>query len=214
MSLANTARNAQYEFGIYARPRYIDACQTIANGLGLVACALLVRRQNVTLKASDVHGNNKYVVVANHQTYMDPWMVMSLISMTMWRQIGMPRALVANRFFNYPVLGTYLRSMGSFPAKPHPTDPYGLEYAEYLLSHHKSIVIFPEGHITLNRQNPARRGVMELAHMPNVHVIPVHLEWARPRWKGRLEIGIGKPFDGSKMIAQEILDRVYDTPTR
>jgi 1-acyl-sn-glycerol-3-phosphate acyltransferase len=154
----------------------------------------------------------RYVIVANHQTYVDPWMVLSCIPMNIWKKIGLPRALVANRFFSYPVMGSYLRSMGSFPAKAHPTDPYGVEYATQLLDRGQSIVIFPEGHITLHRQNPARKGVGELAQYPNVRIIPVHLEWARPRSRANFNLGIGKPFDGSNMTPQEILDRVYSIP--
>lgn len=104
--------------------------------------------------------------------------------------------------------------MGSFPAKPHPTDPYGLEYAAYLLDRGQSILIFPEGHITLRRENTARQGVMVLAKRPNVRIIPMHFEWARPRIRTRFRLGIGKPFDGSRMTSDEILDRIYATPIR
>ncbi len=78
----------------------------------------------------------------------------------------------------------------------------------------QSIGIFPEGGLSKNREKPARRGVMVLAQQPNVRIIPVHIEW---RGEGRFktfDMGIGKPFDGSKMSAQEILDRIYEQPVR
>lgn len=172
----------------------------------------MLRGQNIQLAESDIEPGFRYIIVANHQTYLDPWMVLSRIPMNIWNKIGMPRAFVANRFFGYPIVGSYLRSMGSFPAKPHPTDPYGLDYAVHLLDRGQSIVIFPEAHITLHRENAARRGVAELAKQPHVKLIPMHFEWARPRIRANLRIAIGKPFDGSKMTPQKILDKVYDLP--
>jgi 1-acyl-sn-glycerol-3-phosphate acyltransferase len=200
--------------GIYSWRRYVYACQLVAQVTGRVVGGLLVTHKNIELKVRDIEPGMRYVMAGNHQSYLDPWMVLGGIPLSIWRKTGMPRAMASNRFFNNPVVANYLRSLGSFPAKEHPTDPYGLDYSEFLLDHGQSIVIFPEGHVTLHRENTARHGIQALAQMPNVRIIPVHFEWARPRWRARFEIGIGKPFDGSKMTAQEILDRVYDIPTR
>jgi 1-acyl-sn-glycerol-3-phosphate acyltransferase len=182
--------------------------------IGAAVSLLLAHNKNIEIQESDIEPGIHYVIAANHQTYLDPWMVLSRIPTSIWKKIGTPRALVANRFFEYPILGSYLRSMGSFPAKAHRTDPYGLEYANRLLERGQSIVIFPEGRITLHRQNPARHGVMVLAQRPNVRIIPMHFEWARPRSKAKFDLGVGKPFDGSKMTAQEILDRIYSVPVK
>lgn len=170
------------------------------------------RSRHKTLTDLDIKDNMHYVIASNHQTYFDPWMVLSNLPMRQWRKIGMPRAMVANRFFDLPVIGNYLRSMGSFPAREHPRDPYGLGYANRMLDAGFSTLIFPEGRITLHRQNPAYRGVSILAKRPDVRIIPLHIEWARPRIRARFRIGIGKPFDGSKMSAQEILNKVYEQP--
>jgi hypothetical protein len=208
------AISPQVQSGIYGWHRYISTCQTLAHWTGEKFGLILIRHRHVELSLKDIEPGMRYVIAANHQTYLDPWMALARIPMPIWRKIGLPRAFVANRFFGYPIIGTYLKSMGSFPAKKHPTDPYGLDYATYSLDHGQSVVIFPEAHITLNRQNPARRGVMELAHLPNVRVIPMHFEWRRPRSRGQFDFGIGKPFDGSKMTAQQILDRVYSIPVK
>jgi lysophospholipid acyltransferase (LPLAT)-like uncharacterized protein len=76
-----------------------------------------------------------------------------------------------------------------------------------------SIGIFPEGGLSKNREKPARSGVMVLAQQPNTRVIPVHIEWRDAhKWHKGFDMHIGKPFDGSKMTAQEILDRIYSLP--
>jgi 1-acyl-sn-glycerol-3-phosphate acyltransferase len=166
------------------------------------------------LQAGDIEPGVRYVIASNHQTWLDAWMVLSCIPMSIWRVIGFPRVFASNRFFGYPFVGNYVRSMGCFPAKPHPTDPYGLDYAAYLLDRGQSVLIFPEGHITLNRENSARQGVMVLARQANVRIIPMHFEWARPRIRSRFRLGIGKAFDGSQMSAEEILDAIYKVPIR
>jgi 1-acyl-sn-glycerol-3-phosphate acyltransferase len=202
------------EHGIYARQAYVDACQKIAKWAGGIVSPFLLRGSNFELRAEDIQPGLRYVIASNHQHWFDAWMILSRLPQKIWDKIGMPRAMASNRFFGYPVVGPYLRSMGSFPAKQHPTDPSGLDYAGYLLENGKSIIVFPEGHVTLHRENSARRGVKELANLPNVRIIPIHFEWARPRWRARFRIGIGKPFDGSQMTAQEILDRIYALPLR
>jgi 1-acyl-sn-glycerol-3-phosphate acyltransferase len=154
-----------------------------------------------------------YVMAANHQTYLDPWVVPGSIPFGYWIKMGLPRAFVANRFFGYFFVGNLLRSVGSFPAKEHPTDPYGLDYAFTVMERGQSIMIFPEGGLSKKREKPARRGVMVLAQQPNVRIIPVHIEWRHMDRLSTFDIGIGKPFDGSKMSAQEIMDRIYDQPT-
>jgi 1-acyl-sn-glycerol-3-phosphate acyltransferase len=200
--------------GIYARQGYINACQQVAKWAGAIVSPLLLRWSRVELTAEDIEPGMRYVVASNHQHWFDPWMILCRIPQAVWNRIGMPRAMASNRFFSYPLVGPYMKSMGSFPAKRHPTEPYGLEYATYLLDHGKSLLVFPEGHVTLHRENTARRGVMELAQLPNVRVIPVHFEWARPRIRARFRVGIGRPFDASQMTAQEILDRIYALPLR
>jgi 1-acyl-sn-glycerol-3-phosphate acyltransferase len=200
--------------GIYSRQGYIDACQNIARFAGQIAGPLMLRKKNLVLEIADIEPGMRYVIASNHQHWFDAWMLLSRIPLAIWNRIGLPRVMASNRFFGYPVVAPYLKSMGCFPAKPHPTDPFGLDYAAYLLDHGKSLIVFPEGHVTLHRENTARRGVAELAQLPNVRIIPIHFEWARPRIRARFSIGIGKPFDGSQMTAQEILDRIYDLPLR
>ena len=199
---------------LYSRHRFIFVCQWLAHRAGVVCGRLMMRSRHNELMDADLKAGHRYVIASNHQTYLDPWMVLSRLPMRQWKIIGLPRAMVANRFFDRPVMGNYLRSMGSFPAREHPRDPYGIDYADRMLDRGQSIVIFPEGKITLHRQNPAYRGVAILAERSDVRIIPMHLEWARPRWRLSLRVGIGKPFDGSKMTAEEILSRIYSLPVR
>lgn len=209
-----SAKNAAIEVGIYSWHRYILAWQWLFQFTGRIIGRYFLRHSMIEYTEEHIEPGVKYVIAVNHQTYFDPWVVPGSIPYSCWLKMGMPRAFVANRFFGYPLVGNLLRSVGAFPAKQHPTDPYGLAYATTLMERGQSIIIFPEGGLSRNREKRAHNGVMVLAHIPNVKVIPIHLEWYGEGWKRCLDMGIGKPFDGSKMTAQEILDHIYALPVR
>jgi 1-acyl-sn-glycerol-3-phosphate acyltransferase len=200
------------EPGIYRYHNYIRFAGILYRGLGIPAAVIFGRTVSTVLTPSDIDKAKSYLVVSNHQTWLDPSVITANIPLTLWSVVGWPRAFANNRFFSVPLFGIFLRSIGAFPAREHPRDPYGLAYAEHLLSIHQSIIIFPEGRITLSRENPARRGVEVLAHLANVEVIPVHLGWRRAGILSSYRIAIGKPFDAHDMTAQEILDHVYSLP--
>jgi hypothetical protein len=58
-------------------------------------------------------------------------------------------------------------------------------------------------------ERDAKWGVAALAREPNVMIIPAHIEWRRRGWWHGFDVTVGKPFDGSEMTAQEILDQIY-----
>jgi 1-acyl-sn-glycerol-3-phosphate acyltransferase len=209
-----TASNSPVEPGIYSMHKYIYVMQSFFRVTGRLVGLLFLRHRTSDFAVGDVKPTLRYVLAANHQTYLDPWVVPGCIPNAAWRKMGRPRAFVANRFFDYPFVGNLLRSIGAFPAKQHATDPFGLDYAISLLDRGQSVIIFPEGHIARQRQWGARKGVMVLAREPNVRIVPVHIEWRLAGLRTSFDIRIGKPFDGSKMTAQQILDRVYSLPVK
>ncbi len=201
-----------FELGIYRHHTYVRCVGILFRWMGAPLAAFLRRSLRLDLVESDIDQTKPYLVVSNHQTWLDPSIITASIPLRLWPDIGWPRAFANNRFFSIPIFGFFLRSIGAFPAREHPTDPFGLAYARHLLSVHQSIIIFPEGHVTLRRENPARKGVEILAHYEDVQVIPVHIGWRRAGLRSNYRIAIGKPFDARNMTAQEILDHVYALP--
>jgi 1-acyl-sn-glycerol-3-phosphate acyltransferase len=213
---SETSINAQHdpsaETGIYVHHTYISVCQWFYLLAGRIAWSLMVRKFQIDFSKSDIDPSFHYVLAPNHQTYFDPWVIPASLPISWWRKLGQARVFIANRFFSYPFVGNFMRSCGGFPAREHPTDPYGLDYAQALMHRGYSIGIFPEGGLSKNREKPAKRGVMVLAQQPNTRVIPVHIEWRKQSRLMCFDMHIGKPFDGSKMTAQEILDAIYALP--
>lgn len=76
-----------------------------------------------------------------------------------------------------------------------------------------TVYICPEGGLTRRGDRPVRPGVAALARIENVMIIPAHIEWKLyGRWSRTFRVGIGKPFDASRMTADQIMNRVYAQP--
>jgi len=160
-----------------------------------------------------VHGS-RYIIASNHQSIVDAFVICSQFPFRVWRHMGTFRYFAARGLFKVPVLRDILMGLGCFPARPHPRWPSGLEYGLRMLHKGKTVLIFPEGRRNVRGEGKVYRGVEELAHShPHAMVVPVHIEW-KVRWKyiRSFRIAIGEPFDGGKMTAQEIMDRIYALP--
>ncbi len=181
--------------------------------LFLTAFAPIWRRSfRNELTASDLVHGSRYVIASNHQSIIDPFFILSQLPYRTWMHLGTVNYFAANIYIDIPFYGGAMLRLGCFPAKAHTKHPYGLEYARHLLRSGKAVLIFPEGRRTKRGETPTRHGVEALAHDPNVMIVPAHIEWTRGRPWRTFRLGIGKPFDGSKMTAQEIMDRVYAQP--
>jgi 1-acyl-sn-glycerol-3-phosphate acyltransferase len=155
--------------------------------------------------------HTKYVLAANHQSMLDgPFIIASLPP-----EVGigmMPiRFFIANIYFNKRPLRPLFLLMGCFPASAHDEYPYGLDFARAALSNHQAVFIFPEGQRTLPGRARVHRGVAVLSKLPDVQVIPVHINWTHQGLlKRRAGIHIGKPFVAAGMTAPQIMAQIYN----
>lgn len=188
-------------------------CQRISYALFRVASPLYVRKRFINLKPADIVTGTKYVVVANHQTHLDPFVANSLIPYAVFRRLNTLRFFAHTIFFSNIFNRTVMASLGAFPTKEHTLLPHGLAYAKDQLDAGRTVMIFPEGRMSIPHDTPAKPGVGIMAQWPHVMIIPIHLGWSRNGRFGRnLSVNVGKPFSGKNMSSQEILDRVFDLP--
>lgn len=100
-------------------------------------------------------------------------------------------------------------ALGCYPSHEYKDYPFGVEASITLLNAGDTIVIFPQGKRTLDKNAEAKRGVSELAKQPSTLVVPVLLHKGRRWFIPSYSVTIGEPFDGSKTTSQEIMDIIY-----
>ena len=164
---------------------------------------------------ADLDPNACYIVASNHQSQLDAFVMLAAFANAQFGKLSPFRAMTMNRYLMSGPVKYAALHMGCYPAKRHPTLPSGIECAAELLRSGQTVFICPEGDLTLPGQRPARPGVAVLAKLPNVMVIPAHIQWTRyGRIRRSFKLTYGKPVDASGMTAQQILDACYALPLR
>lgn len=162
------------------------------------------------LEPADIDPNMSYLVASNHQSQWDSFVQLSALNNALAGKLLPFRAMTYNKVLQGGVLTQYLLGMGCFPSNPHETLPFGIDLAEKLLEDGQTVFICPEGRRTLPKATAPRPGVVVLAKVPNVMILPAHIQWYRPnKFQKTFKFTLGKPFNGSGMTAEEIMDKVY-----
>lgn len=135
------------------------------------------------------------IIAANHVSYLDPPLLGSVTPR--------PIRFVAKReLFALPLLGRFLRAIGTFPVERSRPDLRAVRESLRVLKRGELLGIFPEG--TRNKQGglkPFLEGVGWLAIKARVPVVPVVIHgyrplvpgsvWTRP---GRIKVVCGEPL--------------------
>ena len=176
--------------------------------------ALPTNRVTFQFEAQDLRPDVTYVVASNHQSALDPFVELASFSFPMYAKLGPIRSMTLNKYLDAPVTRFFAVRMGCFPARAHAWLPSGIEFSQELIGAKQTVFICPEGRRTLpGTPSAARPGVAKLAALPNVEIIPAHIEWKRRNFFRRsFKLTMGRPFAARGLSAQQILDRVYDLP--
>jgi len=173
--------------------------------------AAFAYRTQLLLKPTQLDPSKHYIIAANHQSMIDPFVVCYALSPQLFARLVPFRYFAHNALFD-KVLRSILLCLGAFPASRNSRYSYGLEAARLFLQHHQSIVIFPEGRRVVGLTRP-RSGIEVLAKDPNVEIIPVHIQWYKNKWHYRsYRIVIGSPLTEKNLSARQILNRIYKLP--
>lgn len=189
----------------------VKLLQLLSFPLFRLITSLLTKRKAIDLHYKHVQTNKTYVLASNHTGMPDPFIICYSIPILLSFKLTPYRFFITNRFFK-GALGFYLRAMGGFPSHEHPKLRFGLEVAGEALSKHQTVVIFPEGRIMKSsiQEVEPKRGVSVLAKEKDIMIIPARVHWNREKGIFKsYSLAVGKPFDGSKMSPQEIMDVVY-----
>lgn len=117
------------------------------------------------------------IVAANHQTYLDPFWVGSVVR----RPI---RFLAWDAAFGWPIVGYFLRMFGAWPLHLEGTDPAPIRRSLQWIGEGGAVMIFPEG----GRGNPdgtmkkCKAGAVRMALEANVPILPVTIRGGEQVW--------------------------------
>ncbi len=143
------------------------------------------------------------IIAPNHVSHIDP----PLIGLTLPRSAWF---IATTELFAFPVLGAMARWLHAYPIKQDSPDRAALRRTEELLRSGNAVVMFPEGHESLDgRLQPLQGGPILVAIRTNCPIVPVAIIGSadhvpprsfRPRRAGHPAIvRYGEPIPASEL---------------
>ena len=123
------------------------------------------------------------IIVANHQTYIDPFWVGALVKRPV-------RFLAWDEAFGWPVVGKALRWLGAWPLQVEKSDPTAIKRSLRWLRDGGAVVMFPEG----GRGNPDgslgrfKPGAVRMALESGVPILPVTIRGGERVWPNTMRV--------------------------
>lgn len=158
----------------------------------------LVLKPNSKIKVS-------HVVYSNHQSMFDPFIICASLPLRITSRLFPCRILVSNKYLTNLIGAFFIKLYGGFPAYPIQNQLYGLDKAKSVLASNQTVLIFPTGMRT--KERVAKRGIAVLANEPNVHLVPVYLNWKN---RFTCQVIVGSAFKCNKpQTPEELMEIVY-----
>ena len=153
------------------------------------------------------------LMVANHQSYLDPVLLATRIQRPM-------SYLAKSELFEHPLFAALIRSLNAYPIKQGRGDKGAIEETVRRLREGHLLNVFPEGTRTLDGGvQSVQRGVALVVRRAGVPIVPAVIEGSFQSWsKGRkvpkpqtIRIHYGPPIDASGMKADAIVTLIETT---
>jgi hypothetical protein len=154
-----------------------------------------------------------FVVVANHGTFFDPWIVGVYSSFPLVYMVN------DDGFRGKTISSWYLRSIGSIPKKKGASDYKAMKAAMTALREKKAVFIFPEGQTTWDGETqPLYKGLEKIVKKVNCPLVMARLQgnflikpwWAKTLRKGniRITMKVLTTPEISSMDTEQIFDTI------
>ncbi len=158
---------------------------------------------------SNVPRSGPALIVANHQSYLDPVAI----------GLASPRQLIylaRKTLFRNPIFSWLIRSLNAVPIDQEGVGKQGIRTILEQLQLGKAVVVFPEGERTFTgHMNPLKPGVHLLIKRTYAPIIPVGIAGAYDAWprrrrlptpaplfwpagKGTIAVSVGQPLDARR----------------
>jgi 1-acyl-sn-glycerol-3-phosphate acyltransferase len=125
----------------------------------------LIYRAKITNQENLKRINNGALIVANHQSKMDPFIILAHIPFFTYLNILPVRFPVLHLYMKKPVLGVFLKMWGSYDIGDSNREKMiGLYYTRELVQKKKTVMLFPEGKLVKdNHLDEFQKGLQFLA---------------------------------------------------
>lgn len=142
-----------------------------------------------------VPGEGPFLLIANHQSYLDPILIQAIVPRTMY-------TMAKSTEFSTPVIGRLLERLKSFPVRRFEIDSQAVRTVLRHLAAGRGVGIYVEGERTWDgRLQPPRLGTIRVILKAGVPVVPCGISGAYevwPRWsrlrRGIVRVRFGEPL--------------------
>jgi long-chain acyl-CoA synthetase len=199
------------------RPRPVTAL--LLSVVLRVAAAVLARPRVTGLDRVPRRG--PFIITPNHQSYLDPFVLMGVLPLAVLRQLFY---VGATEYFESSLTSWLARRLNIVPVDPDANLLAGLQAGAFGLRHGKVLVVFPEGERSIDGGVKAfKRGAALLAEHLDVPIVPVAIDgmfdiWPRMRpldwrrllpWSGHhVRIRFGEPIKPDGCVSEELTARI------
>ena len=168
----------------------------------------------------NVPKSNSFVVVANHTSYIDPFIIRSVFHKYLDKVIFY---LVKKEIYNNRLIKWFLDSCGGIPVDRLKDGRIGLNSALGILKEGKAVGIFPEGTRSHDgKLHNGKTGAARLALFARCPILPIGIQntfelWPRhnkiPKLKKSVVVKVGKSFTLEKYYKKRITNRLLHNIT-
>ncbi|MGI9168136.1 MAG: lysophospholipid acyltransferase family protein [Pyrinomonadaceae bacterium] len=147
--------------------------------------------------------NGGLIIAANHQSYMDPFLISIPIKRTL-------RYLAWSAAFEWPLVGKFIRILGAWPLQIEGSDPSAIRRSLQWLRDGGAVMIFPEGGRGLPDGSMVKfkSGALRMALEAEVPILPVTISGADRVWPADMRF----PRGGEIRITYHPLYHVEQQP--
>lgn len=155
--------------------------------------------------------DKRILIVCNHYTKFDPYIILSELPYSLYKQLLPIRFFTANMYFRPKVASFFLKIQGCFRAKSVPNKTSGLKSGLNLSDQGHTLLMFPQGKRVKNssEQEFVTIGPGYLTKYRNFTILPVYIEFGNkvPNEKRKVIARWGKPF---KVKKEKLNDELHD----
>lgn len=201
----------------------ISSMQVLAYFLFYLPVRIMYRPQRIVAPALKHLPSSRFIIAANHQCRMDPFLILSQLPFGTFLSLLPIRFITADKYMNTWWKRYFLSTLGCYSITPeHQGRKDAIDYSVELLQQGQTLFIFPEGKMVKdNKPVQAKRGIAIIAKKGAAAIIPAAIDGMKEtqrRESQSFQVNFGTPIaisnhSGESLNqAQNLMRYVYRLP--